>query len=106
MQRVALLAQQGVRGAARVGVQWRNLVDDLPSDAIQILVIRGQGRVFHDLELVNVVIIRAVHHHLLDATAQVVVVPPGLNDQHTAAGCKAGVGRGQIPLPHLLAPIG
>jgi hypothetical protein len=70
---------------------------------VQVLVVLGDRRVLHHLELVGLLVLL---HGDLQAPCQVVVVPPGLDHQHAAARRQAGVGRGAVPVPQLLARLG
>lgn len=62
----------------------------------------GNSRVADDLELVGLVV---GPHGVLNLARQVVVVPPGLDNEHPTAGGQAGVGRGGVPLPQLFAQV-
>ena len=60
----------------------------------------AERRVPNDLELIGVVL---SGHGLLEPTSQVVVVPEGFDTQYPAAGGQAGVRRGLVPVPQLVA---
>ena len=102
VQRAALGAQEAVAGAGAgagelgavrrrgAGVlrvveagQWSHVVLDQIRLQVQELVVLGHGRVLHELELVG---LQVVGHGHLEPAGEVVVVPPGLDDQHAAAG--------------------
>ena len=77
--------------------------DDLVGGRVQPLVCLSNGRVLDDLECVGLVV---GLHGVLQLAGQVVIVPPSLDDEHAATRSQAGVGRGGIPLPELLAQVG
>lgn len=69
-------------------------------ELIAVLPVLAERRVPDDLELVGLVL---GGHGLLEPTSEVVIVPKRLDTQHPAAGCQAGIRRGLVPVPELVA---
>jgi hypothetical protein len=77
-------AQRRDRTSRRAGSGASSRSARSPSWCVHPLVGFRDGGVLDDLELVHVGIVLARDHRLLQATGQVIVMPAGLNHQHTA----------------------